>query len=91
MVEGGGALGLAPEELDDAFVFGVLLLQNLEGDIPLEDLVVCQEDLGHASAAQRITQTVAATDKGLLLDRVHPFTPFKTLETATDCLYTPPI
>jgi hypothetical protein len=49
-----------------------LLLQDLEGDVSLKILLVRQEDLSHTSAAQRVTQTVAAADKDLLLDRVHP-------------------
>jgi hypothetical protein len=72
VVEGRGALSLAPEELDEAFVFGVLLLQYLEGDIPLEDLVVCHEYLGHASTAQGAVQSVAAAAKYLLHDGDHP-------------------
>jgi hypothetical protein len=61
-----------PEALDEALVVAVLLLQDLEGDVSLKILLVRQEDLSHTSAAQRVTQTVAAADKDLLLDRVHP-------------------
>jgi hypothetical protein len=68
-----------------------LLLEDLEGDVSLKNLLVRQEDLSHTSAAQRVPQTVAAPDKGLLLGSVHLFTPFKTLGTATDDWYTAPL
>src|SRR5215216_2338986 len=91
VVERGCAPSLTPEALDEALIVGVLLLEDLEGDVTLKNLLVRQEDLSHTSAAQRVSQTVAAPDKGLLLGSVHLFTPFKTLGTATDDWYTAPL
>src|SRR5919205_1146847 len=53
--EGCGALGLALEALDELLVLCVLVLQQLEGHVPIEDVVVGQEDVRHAPAAHQAT------------------------------------
>src|SRR3712207_146862 len=51
--QGGGALGLAPEALDEVLVFGVAVLEQLERDVPVQDSVIRQEHVGHAAAARQ--------------------------------------
>ena len=86
VVEGRGAPRLAPEALNEVHVVGILLLKDLEGDVPLKDLVARQEDLGHASAAQGLAQTVVTVAyKNLLHSEVSPL---QLLLTATNFLYT---
>jgi hypothetical protein len=81
VVEGRSAPRLAPEALDEVHVVGVLLLKDLECDVPLKDFVARQEDLGHASAAQGFTQTVVTSaNKDLLHTKVSPL---QLLLTAT--------
>jgi hypothetical protein len=48
--EGGGALRLALEALDELLVFCVPVAHDLQGHVPIEDAVVGQENIGHASA-----------------------------------------
>ena len=52
MVQAGGAARLAAEALDELLVVGVAVEQHLEGDLPPEQPVVGQVDVGHAAAAQ---------------------------------------
>jgi hypothetical protein len=54
VAERGGASGLALEALDELLVVGVLLPENLERYVPVEGLVVGQEDSRHAPAAKQI-------------------------------------
>ena len=56
--EGGGALGLALEALDELLVARVAGAHHLEGHVPVEDVVVRQVYVGHATAAQRLDQPV---------------------------------
>ena len=49
--KGGGVLGLPPEALYGLAFLGVLAIEDLEGDLALQDLVVGQVDLGHPPAA----------------------------------------
>src|ERR687898_3265358 len=42
---------LAIEALNELLVLCVLILEQLEGHVPIEDLVVGQKDISHASAA----------------------------------------
>jgi uncharacterized protein (UPF0218 family) len=58
MVEGGCALRLALESLDESLILGVLLPQNLEGDIAVEVLVAGEIDFAHAPAAQKARDCV---------------------------------
>ena len=49
--EGCGALGLTLEALDELLVAGVAAAHHLEGHVPIEDVVVGQVYVGHATAA----------------------------------------
>jgi hypothetical protein len=64
--EGGGALGLASEALDELVVVGVALAHDLEGDVPIQNVVVGEIDLGHTSCPQRLDDAVAVVYKKLL-------------------------
>jgi NAD(P)-dependent dehydrogenase (short-subunit alcohol dehydrogenase family) len=62
--EGRGALGFAPETLDKLFILGVAGLERLDRAVPVEDLIVSQVDVGHASAAGQGLKLVPIAEKG---------------------------
>src|SRR5688572_14329776 len=64
--EGCGALGLALEALDELLVVGELLPQDLESNVPIEDLVVGQVHLGHPSASEGMNDAVTVVYDGSL-------------------------
>jgi hypothetical protein len=62
VVECGGAPRLTPKAFDELVVLGVLVPKHLQCDVPVEDLVVGQVDLGHSPPAQEIAESIAVVD-----------------------------
>jgi hypothetical protein len=60
-----GVSGFPSEALDELPVLGVVVLQQLEGHVPIEDLVVGQVDIRHASAAHQASELVSLVDESL--------------------------
>jgi hypothetical protein len=52
MRKGGSAVCLPSETFDEGLVIGVASSQDLQSDVPIQELVVGQVDLGHTSTAQ---------------------------------------
>ena len=71
VLQAGRGLGLAPEALDEAGVGGEAAVQQLEGHLAPELLVLGQVDVGHAAAAQARDDLVAAVDQGAGVDLGH--------------------
>ena len=67
----GGRLGLAAEALDESCVGGQRREQHLDRHRPVEHLVACQVDLGHAAAPEPPVQLVAPVENDLPLLRRH--------------------
>ncbi len=64
----GGARGLAPEALDELLVFGEVVVQDLDGDLAAEQLVLGEVDVGHAARAEPRDHAVAPVDDRLGLN-----------------------
>src|SRR5918993_1403378 len=60
-----GTASLALEALNELLVLCVLILEQLEGHVPIEDLVVRKEDISHASAAYQLSKFVSLVDERL--------------------------
>jgi hypothetical protein len=58
-----GAAGLAPEALDELLVFSVPGLQQFKCHVSIEDLVVGQVNIRHASAAHQTSELVSLVDE----------------------------
>src|SRR5581483_12042853 len=56
----GDRAGLAPEALDVLAVVGVLLVQDLESDLPVQQAVVRAKDARHAAGADELLELVPA-------------------------------
>ena len=63
VAEAGGGPRLALEALDELLVTGVTLVQDLQGDLAAELLVLGQVDLGHAAGAELAHDPVAAVEQ----------------------------
>jgi hypothetical protein len=53
VAKGRSALSLSPEALDELLIRGLAVLQQLECDVAVEDQIVGQEHVGHATAARQ--------------------------------------
>ena len=62
MVEPGRRLGLAPEAHEEVLVSGEVGSQDLDGDLTPETRVVTQVHVGHAAAADEVTDLVASAE-----------------------------
>ena len=62
------ARGLALEALDELVVLGEVVVQDLDGQVPPQQLVLGEVHVGHAARAQARDDPVAAVDDGVRLD-----------------------
>src|SRR5215213_7699530 len=58
-----GTASLTLEALNELLVLCVLILEQLDGHVPIEDLVMGQEDISHASAAYQVSKFVSLVDE----------------------------
>ena len=73
MLKAGCGLCLAAEALDELLVGRETLVEELEGDLAAEHLVVGRPDVGHAARADAAHQAVARSDlKSLFEPHVIP-------------------
>src|SRR5699024_4918324 len=72
MVQGGGALRLAPEPFLEVRVPGQIRAQHLHGDRPVQADVLRQEHLGHAALPEHSSQGVAAPQHHVLFAHSTP-------------------
>src|SRR5262249_34938753 len=68
MRQPGGAGCLAPETLDELLVFGEVMVQYLDGDLPAEELVFGEVNIGHPARADPRDHPVAPVDDRLRLN-----------------------
>src|SRR5215211_6330906 len=89
-----GTASLTLEALNELLVLCVLILEQLEGHVPIEDLVVGQKDISHASAAYQASELVSLVDESVVHRPHHTcreFTPsvgcevFKSFPTSFGC------
>ena len=73
VLKAGGGLRLAAETLDELLVGSEALVEELQGDLTPEHLVVGRPDVGHAARADAAHQAVARSDlKSLFEPHVIP-------------------
>ena len=60
--------GLALEALDELVVLGEVVVQDLDRQVPTQQLVLGQVHVGHAAGAEARDHPVAAVDDGVGLD-----------------------